>query len=239
MASIKRVFVPETFRILLHSVYHALKPASHLPDERYAYQRLIIRHEFKPGETVLDVGSGGDPFPYATVLVDRFLAPTHHRHAQFKTENKPVIVSDIGALPFRKYQFDYAVCAHVLEHVDDPVRACLELQRVARSGFIETPTLMKDTLFSWAKGMHKWHLTAMKDHLFFFEYDERRLEGIRSSFFRHLILEQPTYHPLQDIFNKNQDIFNTTLEWEGQFNVTVARLDGTLETTYGKQVQVT
>ena len=93
------------------------------------------------------------------------------------------MVCDIQQLPFPDQRFDYVICAHVLEHVKGPISACRELQRVGKAGFIETPTLMKDALFSWAKGMHKWHLVAMRDHLFFFEYDERRAEGIRAASF--------------------------------------------------------
>jgi SAM-dependent methyltransferase len=169
----------------------------------------------------------GDPFSYATILADRYLEPTNHRSAGFKSEGKPVIICDICNLPFIDGAFDYVVAAHVLEHVDDPINACLELQRVAKSGFVETPTLMKDVLFSWAKGRHKWHLLSQGNHLFFFEYTNRQLKGIKSPAWHQLIFST-IYHPLQEAFNNNQDLFNVMFEWENQFDVTVIKKDGTM-----------
>ena len=152
----------------LLAILFLFKPAKNPINNRYAYQKPFIKHQFSHEEKILDIGSGGDPFPYATILADRYLEPTNHRSAVFKSEGKPIIICDIGNLPFIDGAFDYVVAAHVLEHVEDPINACLELQRVAKSGFIETPTLMKDVLFSWAKGMHKWHLLSLGNRLFFF-----------------------------------------------------------------------
>jgi hypothetical protein len=41
----------------------------------------------------------------------------------------------------------------------------------------------------------------------------------------------PSYHPLQAAFNYNQDLFNVMLEWQLTFDVTVIRLNGSLEST--------
>lgn len=195
---------------------------------RFDYQKNYITHVFSKNDRVLDIGSGGDPFPAATILADRFLEPTRHRTDRFRTDDKPVVICDINALPFAASTFDYVICAHVLEHVDDPVLACKELQRVARAGFIETPTLAKDMLFSWAEGMHKWHIITIANRLIFFEYSTRLLKGMNSRNWYDLMFGQ-AYHPLQTDFNENQDIWNTMLEWKDAFNITVMRLDGSVE----------
>lgn len=215
-------------RDVLRLIGFALSPAILLDDSRYNYQRHQIHHEFSPGEQVLDIGSGGDPFPHATLLADRYLQPTQHRTTQFRSQGKRVVICDIHALPFADQMFDYVVATHVLEHVHDPIQACRELQRVARAGFIETPALIKDALFAWAKGMHKWHVVAIGNRLVFFEYDERQLEGIRCNAWHQLIFGS-SYHPLQEAFNNNQDLFNVMLEWEGSFEVTVMKIDGTVQ----------
>lgn len=160
-------------------------------------------------------------------MADRYLEPTNHRSAKFKSDGKQVIICDICALPFINEAFDYVVAAHILEHVENPIIACLELQRVAKSGYIETPTLMKDALFSWAKGMHKWHLLLQGNRLFFFEYTDRTSEGIRSLAWYQIIFST-LYHPLQEAFNDNQDLFNVMFEWETQFDVTVIYQDGSM-----------
>jgi len=206
----------------------AFRSAAEANEPRYLYQQQFIRHQFRPGERVLDIGSGGDPFPQATILADRYLEPTSHRSSRFDSQGKPVVICDIHALPFPDQAFDYAVASHVLEHVENPLHACRELQRVARAGFIETPAILKDTLFAWAKGMHKWHVVAIANRLVFFEYSQRQLEGIRSSAWHHLIFGS-CYHPLQEAFKDNQDLFNVMLEWRGSFEVTVMKTDGTVQ----------
>ncbi len=220
--------VYHALRSLLRQGTYVLRPAVPIDEHRYAYQRQAIRHSFRPGERVLDIGSGGDPFPYATILADRYLQPTQHRTATFVRGGQPVVICDVSALPFRSQVFDYIVCSHVLEHVDDPVQACQELQRAGRAGFIETPTLMKDALFSWAKGMHAWHVFAIGDRLVFFEYDDRTVEGMRSPVWQETIFA-PVYHPLQRVFKDNPDLFNVLFEWRGSFRVTVFRRGGDSE----------
>ena len=220
----------------LLAIIFLFKPAQNLDENRYAYQKPFIKHQFTHKEKILDIGSGGDPFPYATILADRYLEPTYHRSVEFKSEGKPVIICDISALPFIDGAFDYVVAAHVLEHVDDPIKACLELQRIGKSGFIETPTLMKDALFSWAKGMHKWHLLSQGNRLFFFEYTNRTSEGIRSSAWCQIICST-IYHPLQEAFNDNQDIFNVMFEWKKQFYVTVIKQDGSMTSNHNDSLK--
>jgi SAM-dependent methyltransferase len=197
--------------------------------DRFSYQMRYINFEIKSDDRVLDVGSGGYPFPYATVLVDRFLEASRHRYEPLVRNGKPLIVADIHSLPFRDKCFDFVYCSHVLEHVNDPILACSELMRVGKRGFIETPTMGKDILFAWAKGRHKWHVVAIGQTLCFFEYSERQLDGIRSSAWRDLIFSK-WYHPLQEAFYDNQDVFNVMFTWHDKFTVFVFRLDGTIDT---------
>ncbi|HYR84152.1 MAG TPA: class I SAM-dependent methyltransferase [Terriglobia bacterium] len=196
--------------------------------DRYSYQKKYAHFDFKPGERVLDIGSGGDPFPHATVLMDQHIETTVHRADTLVTNGKPFLLADIHSLPFCTGSFDYVFCSHLLEHVADPIRACSEMMRVGRRGFIETPTFAKDMLFAWAAGMHKWHVAAIADTLVFFEYSARQAEGIKSSAWRDLIFSR-LYHPLQRAFYDNADLFNTMLCWNARFNVVVFRQDGSME----------
>ncbi len=195
---------------------------------RFHYQRDYADFDLRPGAQVLDIGSGGQPFPYATVLVDRFAEPSQHRHGVLVRAAKPLVLADVDSLPFSDKCFDFVHCSHVLEHVADPVAACAEIARVGKRGYIETPTFCKDSLFGWAAGMHKWYVVAIGRSICFFEYSPRQLEGIRSSVFKDIIFGN-WYHPLQEAFYENQDIFNTMFNWVGRFTVFVLRLDGTVE----------
>lgn len=197
-------------------------------DDRFSYQSQYINFDIKPGEQVLDIGSGEYPFPYATVLVDRFLEPSKHRYGPLVREGKPLVLADIHGLPFRDKCFDFIYCSHILEHADDPVKACAEIMRVGKRGYIETPTIGKDALFAWAENMHKWHVIAIGRNLCFFEYSSRQLKGISSSAWRDIIFNK-WYHPLQEAFQQNQDLFNVMFTWLDSFAVFVFRLDGTVE----------
>lgn len=219
------ILVKRCKTIIQNLFYSFVKPR--YPDEsRYSYQKENLNHKFLPTERILDIGSGGDPFPYATVIADRYLSKTEHRAVDFRFNGKPTVICDICDLPFGEKIFDYVVCCHVLEHIKDPIRACNEIQRVGKAGFIETPRLMKDVLFNWAEYIHhSWYLERINKSLIFFEYDQRLKNGINSPAWWNLIFS-PVYHPMQDVFNDNQDIFNIMFEWIDNFQVFVFKQNG-------------
>jgi SAM-dependent methyltransferase len=195
---------------------------------RWGYQSLYVDLKFAPNDRVLDIGSGGDPFPYSTHLVDRYLEPTPHRNATLARDVRPLISADIQSLPFLDKSFSFIYCSHVLEHVDDPIETCKEIIRVGQGGFIETPTMGKDILFAWTNHTHKWHVVSCESTLCFFEYSPRQSAGIGSSAWRDIINDSH-YHPLQEAFYKNLDIFNVLFTWKDRFSVFVFRRDGSVE----------
>ena len=197
--------------------------------DRWSYQSQYVDFQIRPGERVLDVGSGGYPFPHATHLVDRYLEPTAHRNANLVTNGRPLVAADLHRLPFADNFFDFVYCSHVLEHVDEPLQTCAEIMRVGRRGFIETPTRGKDMLFAWTNHTHRWHIVNCGQTLCFFEYSPRDSEGIRSSAWRDIIFNSH-YHPLQAAFYQNQDIFNVLFTWEDRFTVFVFKRDGAIKT---------
>lgn len=50
-----------------------------------------------------------------------------------------MIIGDIQNLPFQDKSFDFVIASHVLGHVPDVVQACREIQRIAKSSYIELP----------------------------------------------------------------------------------------------------
>lgn len=118
----------------------------------------------------------------------------------------------------------------MLEHVDDPIKAVREIERVGQRGYIETPHFMTDALFAWADGMHKWFVQSIACRLIFFEYDVRRARDTQSKHWLNIIFSD-YYHPLQDLFLDNVDIFFTMFPWEGSMSVTVYYCDGTVRSS--------
>jgi SAM-dependent methyltransferase len=195
---------------------------------RYDYQKLHNDFEVSSDEIVLDIGSGGYPFPLATVLVDRYFANTVHRHEKIVIDKRPFIVAGVEHLPFVDNFADFVYCSHLLEHVHDPLQACAELVRVGKRGYIETPTIGKDLLFSWKGNPHRWHVQSIDNRLIFFEYSTRQRSGVQSDAWRKRIMAN-YYHPLQDLYYHNSDLFNVMFSWQGGFECTVYYLNGRVE----------
>jgi hypothetical protein len=205
---------------------HIQRKRTRLPEaHRFDYQERYVDFNIQPGMRVLDMGSGGDPFPKATVLVDGYLETM--LRGESLVVDRPFVLADIDQLPFPNKIFDFVYSAHVLEEVEDPIKASKEVMRVGKRGYIETPTFAKDMLFAWAKGIQKWHVVSIGSMLCFFEYSKRQLEGINSNIFRELIFGK-WKHPLQKTFSDNQDLFNVMFLWENKFSVYVFHLDGSV-----------
>ena len=225
---IRKMIRPVIDRFPLTVEYRPVRSSWPGEKRRFEYQERYVEFDIRPTDRVLDIGSGSDPFPYATCLVDRFLDPTPHRDGSINRSGKPLVSADIQYLPFPDKSFEFVYCAHILEHVDDPVRACAEIMRIGKRGYLETPTMSEDILFSWAKERHKWHVVGINGTLCFFEYSPRQLEGIRSPAWENLIMNR-RYHPLQEAYFGNRDIFDVVFPWESSFSVFVFRLGGEVE----------
>jgi hypothetical protein len=68
------------------------------------------------------------------------------------------VVADGARLPFRDKAIDFAICSHVLEHVDDPASFCAELERAAHAGYVETPGPLAETVRHAPN--HRWLVRA-------------------------------------------------------------------------------
>lgn len=92
-------------------------------------------------DIVLDVGSGGNPHPRADVLLEKHVQ-TVHRHGAPAVFDRPTVLADACAMPFKDKAFDFAIAFHVLEHMRDPASFLRELSRVAKAGYIEVPNVV-------------------------------------------------------------------------------------------------
>ena len=135
--------------------------------DRYSlYQSRFYNFGIKPSDKVLDVGSGSIPFHLANHLVDITIENDNFGRAgvAFKhIDGIPIYECNLERLPFEDNEFDFVYCSHVLEHVNDPDKACSELMRVGKRGFIESPTPGKDIWLNIAKASnHRWAIEKNK-----------------------------------------------------------------------------
>lgn len=136
--------------------------------EKYptANSRTII--EYDTNWRVLDLGSGHNPHPRADILVDRFFQDDTERSGQKLVLNqKPFVIADANALPFKDKAFDFVICSHVAEHIEasDLPNFCSEMSRIAKRGYIETPSVFAETLRHAPN--HRWYVSQQQNTLIF------------------------------------------------------------------------
>lgn len=116
------------------------------------------------------------------------------------------------ALPFKDDEFDYVICSHVLEHVDDPAKFIREQTRVAKRGYMEVPSFIGETLFP--KESHKWAILEIDKKLVI--YDKALMKNAFKPNFGGLFLN---YLPFQSIalrllYLTRGDIYSVRYEWK-------------------------
>lgn len=106
---------------------------------------------------VVDIGGGAAPFPRADHVIDALPFEAAGRgsdgsgrspreaFARAGPENWTQLdVCRRSPWPFPDKSFDFAVCSHLLEDVRDPIWVCSEMVRIAKAGYIETPSRVEE-----------------------------------------------------------------------------------------------
>lgn len=164
-------------------------------------------------DLVLDVGSGHQPNWRSDVLCDRTIGSTPERgwggEYPLRRDWRPIVIADGCRLPFRNKSFDYIICNHILEHVDDPEAFLREIVRVGKRGYIETPSEIVEALI--CRPFHQWIIGREGDKLII----RKILDGNRSKFgdlFDYLYQNVSEYR----IFAlRVRELFSVRFEWEG------------------------
>lgn len=121
---------------------------------------------------VLDVGSGHNPHPRANVLIDKCTVGSADRlgRAAVVPSGRTFIVADACAMPFGDGAFDFVICSHVAEHIENPDVLCSELNRVSAAGYLETPSRFTEK--ARPQPVHRWFVSVADGILVFDEKPE-------------------------------------------------------------------
>ncbi|MGE0636643.1 MAG: methyltransferase domain-containing protein [Bacteroidia bacterium] len=114
----------------------------------------------KQTDKVLEIGPGGNPHPRSNVLLEKKFDTAEwfaqSGNVQPNSHGKETVFYEGGKFPFQDKEFDYVICSHVLEHVDDIDTFVNEITRVGKAGYIEYPTIYYDYIYNF-----KVHITLL------------------------------------------------------------------------------
>ena len=133
-----------------------------LGKEKIAWALRRLYCPVSPEALVLEVGSGGNPYARANVLLDAY-ENTRERHWVPLKSDRPTVLGFVENLPFKDKSFDFVIASHVLEHSSDPERFLNELQRVAKAGYIEVPDAFMERINPYRD--HRLEITVRQGRL--------------------------------------------------------------------------
>ena len=106
---------------------------------------------FTEKKTILDIGGGlridlkrNNRFDPDRAWIIPYLKNVDYKIIDYVAKYNPDIVGDIHKMPFADVSFDAIICAAVLEHVENPIQAAIEIKRVLKPGgyaFVYVPFL--------------------------------------------------------------------------------------------------
>lgn len=107
----------------------------------------------KDTDKVLEIGPGSTPYFRSDVFLEKEYKTQEEQIAQsgysgILTTDKRIVTYTGDRFPFEDNEFDYIICSHVLEHVNNPDSFLNEIQRVGKKGYLEFPTLYYDYIYN-------------------------------------------------------------------------------------------
>lgn len=166
----------------------------------------------KPTDIVLEIGSGNNPNPRSDILCDRYLTDDGERAGEFSIViDRPMVIADGYHLPFGDKTFDYVICSHILEHMDDPKRFVDEVVRVGKRGYIEVPSALSERIFGW--NFHHWYCSMESGTLIL----RKKTSGEQFKGFFHRLIAETIW--FRRFFEKYEDEMYVHYEWNGKANL--------------------
>lgn len=164
-------------------------------------------------DKVLEIGPGATPYHRSDVFLELNYDSLEERFAQsghvgILNTSKEIKYYNGDVFPFKDNEFDYVICSHVLEHVDDAGNFLSEIQRVAKKGYLEFPTIYYDFIYNFPE--HKLFLMEKNGVVNWMTKEESGLlkySQIQSFFYRTCELG---YH---DMIDSLKEHFFQGFEW--------------------------
>jgi SAM-dependent methyltransferase len=158
----------------------------------------------------LDAGSGHRPHPRADVLCEKYPDEITERGRNAAVD-RPLVLGEILSLPFCDDAFDYIITRHILEHVEEPPAFFREITRVGKAGYIETPSLVWESIHP-IRPYHKWVLLEINGMIKIAPKPPSLYHSVLGS-----VIEELGHNSLEYglLFRAYLDLFYVRHEWSG------------------------
>lgn len=172
-------------------------------------------------DRVLEIGGGGNPHPFSSVLVDKFLdepCAIRQRGGKDIIIDRPFIKADACLLPLKDDSFDYVIASHVVEHI--PVNSIeeffLEINRVAKAGYIEAPSLLFECLLDIPE--HIWIVACKEDVVHLYKKRNEDISPLKK-FFLPMFRTDKAFWKWN--ISRYDDLWLTGFEWSASVKYTI------------------
>ncbi len=205
---------------------------------------IVVRHAYDPFEPILkiveqlasdkklvvEVGPGHRPFSKATESIDSHILPGVVADAHRIDINK-------DRFPYADKQVDFLYCRHVIEDIYNPIWAVAEMSRVAKAGYIETPSPVAELCRGVDGGAPHWR--GYHHHRYLYWVEENSLHFMpKMPIVEHLDF-LGAENTLIEKLNESPLFWNTYCFWTGQINLQEAKVKvPPLPSTYSHFLQM-
>ena len=178
--------------------------------------------EIKDSWNVIEIGGGSNPCERANVITNYESEENQQgkkiKHIDSARMINHVNVEDLSM--FNNKSFDYSICVQTLEHVDSPLKACNELMRISKAGYIETPSELCEQLIGFP--FHKWLIridTTDNNKLIFTK--KENYSRMDDFFFNMFYKDNPARQEFINVLKKYYKQWIVCFEWNNSFKVEV------------------
>ena len=162
--------------------------------------------------SVLEIGPGPRPFALSTELVDWQKNPAHQGYRVHQIDINQ------QELPFADDSFDFVYTRHVIEDLYNPLLIIKEMSRVAKCGYIETPSPLAELSTGVDGGSPPWRGYIHHQHIVWAQAGRLYLIP-KYPVIEHLFFGDKLESHLITLLNTSPLFWNTYFLWQDHIKV--------------------
>jgi len=176
-----------------------------------------IIYEIPEHYLVLDIGGAAAPLKRANHIID-YISYEQINWSQAKGGDQVYFnkntytqfdICSRKEWPFDDKFFDFSYCSHVLEDIRDPLWVCSEIIRVSKSGYIEVPSRIYESMFK----IDSRFFAGASHHRWIIDIYNKKLRFTFKNYYIH-----SKYLNKTKTDKKNKDNLILKIEWSDSFD---------------------